>query len=407
FNTIPEGLAAVTAGGTVCLEPATTPYPMFSITANKSLVGYDRGCGNLRPTIAVNAPATIGSNLTNTNIERLIFNLNIPAGSGSDILIIDVADNLTLRDNRFTGTSLRPDNNLLALQNIDNSLFRGNEFVNLTFTGAPGPSGRNQNLIYLREGIGINQSRLSFNDEFTQNEFHNLGYPSTASDAGQASRMRAMVVTGSYFDFSTSTNYGTKDIKIRNNLFYNFFDHTTGATTNADHNDLEVLYLGGCDALVFANNTFDNFDVYNGTPSQAGAMKGFYSGGWITPPAQLKNNIWKSTIWYQGPLIFHWSAGFWKDGDGPHPMSYSCVYWGNPAPACGSCQVSSFLNMITKGTGSYDMFNLVDPNFNYTPGANYYHPQNNTIKTGADDGSEMGAFGGPSGSWTPPSQFFP
>ncbi|MCD6217270.1 hypothetical protein J7L05_05350, partial [bacterium] len=84
---------------------------------------------------------------------------------------------------------------------------------------------------------------------------------------------------------------------------------------------------------------------------------------------------------------------------------YCCVYWGSTIPP-GSSQVSDYHHMISAGTGCYEISDFVDPNFDYTPGDNFYHPQNTVIATGADDGSEMGCFGGPDGGWTPPSQIY-
>ena len=124
---------------------------------------------------------------------------------------------------------------------------------------------------------------------------------------------------------------------------------------------------------------------------------------------QCNNNIFKSQNYYEGTeWIFHNSAGFWADTlPSPVYASYSCVYWGNPPPPGGPSQTHSYLNMIVQDLStSYNQNDLIDPDFDYTPGDNYYHPQNSTVATGGLDGCEMGCFGGSDGEWLPPSQIY-
>jgi hypothetical protein len=88
-------------------------------------------------------------------------------------------------------------------------------------------------------------------------------------------------------------------------------------------------------------------------------------------------------------------------------MDYSdCFSLGKPLPpgANGYQWSSGYINQCSAGTGSYQNYQDIDPAFDMTPGDTFYHPTNTQVSQGADDGTEMGAFGGPEGDWIPPSQ---
>jgi hypothetical protein len=88
-------------------------------------------------------------------------------------------------------------------------------------------------------------------------------------------------------------------------------------------------------------------------------------------------------------------------------MDYSdCFNLGKPFPDGANPWQwdSGFVNQCSAGVGCYQNYQDVDPQYDMTPGAGFYHPMNPLIAQGSDDGTEMGAFGGPEGDWIPPSQ---
>jgi hypothetical protein len=88
-------------------------------------------------------------------------------------------------------------------------------------------------------------------------------------------------------------------------------------------------------------------------------------------------------------------------------MDYSvCFNLGKPLPPGSNVWGwgSGWVNQCCVGVGCYQNSEDIDPQYDMTPGTAFYHPTNPLIAQGADDGTEMGAYGGPEGDWIPPSQ---
>ena len=99
-------------------------------------------------------------------------------------------------------------------------------------------------------------------------------------------------------------------------------------------------------------------------------------------------------------VYYNGHRGFWADSCVQHVACNYCNCY-NFGPV-GHPQVRDYVNFFTKGVGSFGLADYQDPAYDMTTGDNWYHVTNSVLLS--DDGSEMGAFGGPEGDWTPPSQ---
>lgn len=198
---------------------------------------------------------------------------------------------------------------------------------------------------------------------------------------------------------------GPANPKFENNLIYDIYDDTESNGSNRNY--LTCVFMGNTTNFTLANNTYDNLDVLNGVTTRPGVAQGLY-GGVNNGTVTIKNNVFRSSVYYQGPALFAWNAGLWLDGGGnptQEQATYSCVYWGAPSPPpFPTAQVDDYLNWVQPGVGCITMEMLIDPNYNLTPGPGFYHPQAAQVLTGGEGGTQMGCFGGPYGNWTPPSQ---
>ena len=163
------------------------------------------------------------------------------------------------------------------------------------------------------------------------------------------------------------------------------------------YNTIEAVRISDSPGAVVANNTIDDLNPVAAAGSQAGAVWGVrcgtatQSGESIVVKNTIASNL-VATERTQYPL-FH-GAGF--DSAFTLTVTNSCVY--NLDLTNGG---SEYYNLAVKGTGSFDNSDNQNPNYG-SPGPNFYHVGNPLLLS--DDGSEMGAFGGPDGDWTPPSQ---
>jgi hypothetical protein len=190
------------------------------------------------------------------------------------------------------------------------------------------------------------------------------------------------------------------NVSFLNNLVYDIKDYSNATAVNYKYNYITIMSLPGASALnlVVANNTVDDVsEVALGVPPAVGAAKfcyGYNIGGDWT----FKNTILSNWNPFSGVENGH--RGFWADGSTFCTVYYSNVY--NLGPV-GNPQVWDYVNRMLKDTAtSYGIYDYQDPNYDLAPGDNFYHVQNSVLLS--DDGTEMGAFGGPDGDWVAPSQ---
>jgi hypothetical protein len=386
FTNIQTAIDNGTSSGYVFVLPATNHYSQFAFSGTgRHIIGYDLDCGLDRPEVDVSMPHDCILSASNSSLENLIFNISINS-AGGEAIRLKTSDSLTVRNCRFTGDSLGTSTAVLYLENLTNSIIENNEWVTFRLNA---PASESRYAYMLRNSSGANVTIM-------HNEFHDIGIPTSATDGGWSG------LYGIVCGYPTGNN-----IVVKNNLFYDFFDHSFAPDGGGidQSNVLHAASVGNNDNFKFIHNTIDDFDVNDGYTLRNAWTVGIYCS--MTPGLECNHNIFKSQHYYQGSLwIFHNSAGFWADTTDYINATYSCVFWGNPAPPGGPSQTFSYLNMMIKGTGSYDQNELVDPDFDYIPGPTYYHPQNTVVSHGAQDGGEMGCFGGPDGNWTPPSQIY-
>ena len=386
WDSIQKGIDNASSTGYIYVFPATAHYATFTIKANQTVMGFDPTCGLDRPILDMNSGWTFASGVSSIAIESIIFNFDInnPMVDEIDIMYLQNLSKAFIRNCRFTGNSEAVFTYVLKLENLTDSAVEDCEFVTLRADRAP----NNFRYIMCIQGSGCNTFTVM------HNEFHDVGIPDLGPEVNWTG------IYGMTFG-NTSTS-----ITIKNNLFYNFWDYSpaipqpSGDMSNVIH----AMSLGNTSNMEINHNTIDNFDCNNGDSTKNAWTVGLYVA---MVDGVLKNNVFKSEHYYVGPMIYHNSAGFWADSADFINADYCDVYWGDPPPPPPyQSQCFSYLNRISKGVGSYDQNELIDPDFDYTPGANYYHPMNTIVATGAEDGSEMGCFGGPDGDWTPPSQIY-
>jgi len=384
YLTIQDGIDDMTnTSGYVYVMPASTHYAMFTINSlTRSIIGFDTDCGLERPIIDINAPGTYIDNANNSAIGNLIFNFDYNTYSSVNLLYAINTNNFTLLNCRFTGESGGSFTYYVRLANVDNCLIQQCELVALEHYGDPSLGHRYAYMLYLSSCNTVT---------ILNNEFHDIGLPDLGPDAGWSGQWCMIVPSNN------------SDVEITNNLFYDIYDMSQTTPRPPPNSDrCNVIHCGQLQGNYILNhNTIDNFNAIARDDTDNGWSVGTYGSATGT----LSNNIFKSTHYYTGAGIGHNDAGFWADGSPTCSATYSCVYWGELSPPPTQC--GDYLNRIYKGVGSYGMYgDRQDPDFDYTPGDNYFHPQNSVIATGADDGSEMGCFGGPDGDWTPPSQIY-
>jgi hypothetical protein len=275
-------------------------------------------------------------------------------------------------------------NNYFNFLRCNNLLVEHNEFVK--FRNKSNYNG-NQ-VIYFMYITGCDNSTIR------HNEFHDIGFDDEGSNT-------------TYNNTHTMIIYARADggnwcdnLHIINNLIYNIKDWSDATAVDYKYNYITILPLaGGTDpnpGFVVANNTIDDVsEVAKGdpTPGAAKFCYGYNVGtDWI-----FKNTIISNWLPFSGVENGH--RGFWADGSIFVTVTYSNVY--NLGPV-GHAQVRDYVNRMLRGVGCFGISDLKDPAYDKTPGPNYYHVTNSVLKS--DDGTEMGAFGGPDGDWVAPSQ---
>ncbi len=404
FDNIMEGITAVGHAPfediyDIYVDPyddGVSRYPYFKMYNYALVHGYSWNGGPGKPMIDSNSEYQLCGDVDNVLIEGFEIIIALPFNNTeSDCIMIVNSDNFTLKDCRITGYARGRTTSILSITNCNNFTLEHNEFVgirNKNDSTGPGATPWPGHTLYL-----VNFSSCP-GYTVTYNEFHDFGYDDEGDSTTYAWTITYMLAM---FDCHNST--------FANNLVYDFNDFSdadpVGSPTEYTKNHAHLIYWsstypGNTLNFTFANNTFDDLSVTGGDPTvnaQGSATYGLrMDASWV-----MKNSICSN--WHDLTTVpqVNWHRGFWSDGPGDHvSMTYSCCYnYGTPGP---SVTVTGFTNYITKGVGSYELYDNQDPMYDMTPGDNWYHVTNSTLVS--DDGSEMGAFGGPDGDWLPPSQ---
>ena len=383
-------LATSLGYGYVYVFPATATYDYFTLNSDLIVMGLDLTGGNDRPIVIITEEMFVfADNVSNSSIENLVLDFDINERVGYHVVYFRYSDGMAVRNCRFTGESAGENNSLLRFYDTDNITIEDCEFVDIMFDKPPDANPLWGN----RTGTLISIEGDPSTATVMHNEFHNIEIPDLGYD-----KWRSQII-------GIWIHGGGTDISIRNNLFYDFNDNSPTDEDGTNSTTSMIFYQIQSQSNEFVHNTMDNFDPIHDDTSVDGWSGGLYMAG-VTGILTINNNIFKCENYYIGTPTDNWNFGFW--GESFTSTSYAdhtCVYFG-PTPIPPQTQIESYRGMISEGSGSYNHNDGVDPDFDYTLGANFYHPNNTDIATGAEDGSEMGCFGGPDGDWTPPSQIY-
>ena len=403
FDTIQKGIdAAATQGDKVVLvDQNAANYVPFVLKNNSHVIGCDWNDGVGWPTVMQTNISTYESGVSNATIEGLFFDITI--SSGDTGLYFGGGNGITLTSCKFSGVSTTGGSYFVRFSGTQNIDIGYCEFTKIYQRGAD-TGWRNLSALLCES---INYLHLH------HSEFHDCGYD--VPDAGAYGNSVNLVRVA-----------GSHNVDFHNLLMYNVFDKTNciRPSPNPDpQNAMTVLSLSNI-------NSFDYIGYFNlqditvddvrhadppgSTIVNAGHSNISYMGMVGGDVRVWKNNIASNLTPTDESMVAGNSSyfGWWIDGylvppPSPMPMDYSlCYNLGYPLPggANGYMWASGFINQCSAGIGSYQNSQQINPQYDMTPGANFYHPTNPLIAAGGDDGGEMGAFGGPEGDWIPPSQ---
>jgi hypothetical protein len=407
YNTIQEGVNAAYASNDepIIVDQCAVDYSPFSLKNNSHVIGCNWNDGVGWPTVNQVNQTLYGNAVTNVTVEGLFFDITI--NSGENAVYFNGGNGIDIKGCKFSGIINTQYGYILRFEASQNVEVSYSEFTDI-FQRAPDSYWR---AYYVVTGNSVNYYAIH------HCEFHHIGYDQP--DAGAFGNSSIVVRVG----------YGTApphNCDFHNILAYDIFDKTDciRPSPNPDpQNALTVFSLSNVNSFDWVgyfklyNITVDdirNADPPSTTIMNAGHCNGGYFGMVGGDPIVWKNNIVSNVeptdenMWAGNSSYYGW----WVDGavqppPSPRAMDYSdCYNIGVPLPnGANNWQWSSgFVNQVYAGTGSYQNYQNIDPVYDMTPGGTFYHPTNTLISQGADDGGEMGAFGGPDGDWIPPSQ---
>ena len=407
YNTIQEGLDAAYGSNDepVIVDQASTDYSPFTLHDNSHVIGCNWNDGVGWPTVDQTNIHTYGNSVNDVTIEGLFFDITI--SSGDTGIYFTYGDGITITGCKFSGVVTTQYGNFLRFNRSQNVEIAYCEFTEIYQRG-PDSFWR---ALYVTRADGINHYSIH------HSEFHDIGYD--VPDAGAFGTSLHCIRVG----------YGgtsPHNVDFHNILVYDIYNKTDciRPSPNPDpQNALGIFSLSNVNSFDWVgyfylyNITIDDIrasDPPDETTMNAGHINGGYFGMVGGDDRIWKNNIvsnieptddnmWPGNSSYYG----WWVDGYVNPAPSPQPMDYSdCYNIGKPLPNGGNGYgwTSGYVNQVSAGIGSYQNYQDIDPEYDMTPGENFYHPTNTLISEGADDGGEMGAFGGPEGDWTPPSQ---
>ncbi len=398
YPAINAGITAARPRGVpVLVDGSTSPYAEFTLVNGASVIGCPWSAGAVRPVVTWNDRHVIESGANAVVIAGLDFAMRLVAtGEG---IVFTQGSAITIRDCKFSGDATVPDASFVVLDRSMGVEIVDSWFTRLHHTAVPGGV-RVLRVIDVRGAQGFHLHRSELSD---------IGF--TAAGTALSSAIEVVRVHAD----AMATVY-PHDVRVHNVLVHDVFQRCNGA------NYLSVLDMGNVNSFDYVG-VFEVYDVtiddlrHADTPAATNVTEGHVNGMYLS--ASGGTRTWRDNIvahiaetddvMVAGSSSYYgaWCDGFLVPGPSPQPMSNSLVFdVGTPLPV-GANSVdwaSGFVNQVTAGTGSFRNSDAIDPGFVLTDGPSFYHPTNPAIATGASDGGEMGAFGGPEGSWTPLSQ---
>jgi len=410
FDTIQEGIDAayISADEPVIVDQATDPYSPFRLQTNSHVIGCNWNDGTGWAVVEQTYMYTYGSSVNNVTIEGLFFDITI--NSGDTGMHFSSGDGINIKECKFTGEVNTTQGRFIlfaASQNVEISYCEFTEIFQRcveTYWRA----------LYIVRGDGTNGFSVH------HSEFHDIGYDEW--DAGEYGTSLHIIRVG----------YGSgppHNVDFHHLLIYDIYNKTdcVRPSPNPDpQNALGIFSLSNINSWDWVgdfklyNITVDNVrhaDPPDDTIVNAGHVNGGYFGMIGGDDIDWKNNIVSNVEPTDDYVVYGNTSyyGWWVDGyvngvPGGQAMDYSlCFNIGKPLPPgenWSSGWNSGWCNQVHEGVGCYSNDENVDPEYDMTPGDNFYHPTNSLIAEGADDGTEMGAFGGPDGDWVAFSQIW-
>jgi len=403
YSTIMEGINNSVTGWTVRVDAVETGNGYYEeavvLASGIDLVGDNWNGGTGKPKIHINSSGgwnvvvdhMVGTDVSDVKISGFDLTTNEfeiewwgGLGNGnfqllyltdcSDIAVTNCKFGTTVNACRLTGILVSGGTDLMIAHN---------EFVNLFNT-------RDYNWSSGVTAIGLNNVT---NTQIRHNEIHHINYQNR-HNYGDAIITRTQGITCS------SCSSG---LQVNNNLIYDIYDLSAAAGNFMGvagyyyYNYIDGVTISNSPGAVVANNTIDDLNPVGAAGDQAGAVWGVRCGTATQAGESIvvKNTITSNLVATEITTYpLYRGAGF--NSVFTLTVDYSCVY--NLDLTNGG---SEYYNLAVKGTGSFDNTDNQDPNYG-GPGPTFYHVGNLALVS--DDGSEMGAFGGPDGDWIPPSQ---
>ncbi len=405
FDTIQGGIdAAGTSGQYVYIDQCAANYEPFTVLTNTHIIGENWNGGVGWATVVQVDMWNYSYQVMNVTIEKLHFDITRNQMPGPIVtdhigLQFGTMTDLEITRCKFTGLITNQLHSWFTRFSGVNGLeISYCEFTDI-FRRGPADSNRSFLALYVTHCSNVTIHHC---------EFHHIGFD--VPDAGSQPTTTTAIRCGPFIS----------NLDIHNVLIYDLFDKTDGV---GDY----VVGMNNMRGIQCIWEDGEYFNIYNITvddlrhadpPGSTNVNSGNVLGIYMATPhveRNWKNNIVSNLIPTDDTVIpeytYHW--GYWCEGTcvpgpSPQPMDYSAAYnVGKPMPPG---EVSSdgwyygWEDQVTWGTGCIFNHEDEDPMYDLTPGPNFYHPTNPLYAYGADDDTEMGAFGGPEGDWTPPSQ---
>jgi len=400
YDTIQKGIDAAGVAPyegiyDIYIDPfAGGDYATFTMKDDVQLYGKPWKAGTGKPEIILTQPWAVADNLKNCRLENFLITFNHTAQTSNELRLFTStsSDHFTIEDCKFSGIMSSQISYFFGFTYCTFLTLEHNEF-----------SGIRNKSTYMTDYHALYLIELSSCDDvlIRHNEYHDIGYddegPSTTNNTTHLSLWLMM-----YVDSGAPPDYCER-VRFHNNLVYDITNYSL-----TDSVAVNYFTLLGWSAWI-GYNTIPGFEWVNNTVDDVTEIADdenrrgnafFCYGSAIDPGWIVKNSIISNMAPLSTAIYYNGHRGFWADSCVQQvPCNYCNCYNFGPV---GHPQVRDYVNFFTKGVGSYGLADYQDPSYDKTSGPNFYHVTNSVLKS--DDGSEMGAFGGPDGDWIAPSQ---
>ncbi len=408
FDTIQKGVDAAygSSDEPVIVDQCLSNYAPFTLHDNSHVIGCNWNDGSGWPTVTQEDQFTYGPNVNNVTIEGLFFDLYLHTGTYdpnwhyyySYGVYFDQGTGITITRCKFSGYGTVQFTYFVHFLRSSDVEISYCEFTNL-FRRGPTNEARMFSVLDCESVTGLLCHHC---------EFHHIGYDQ--ADSGEYGSQTEVIRTYGWDPHTSNEDF-------HNLLIYDLFDKTNAVGQTQNYLSAFGIYQPSGDYFKLHNVTVDDIrhaDPPSDTIVESGHVNAAYMAQVWAEVRTWKNNIVSNIQPTDESMESGVSSyyGWWVDNycdppPSPQPMDYSlCSSLGKPLPNGANTWQwdSGFINQCSAGVGCYQNSQDIDPMYDMTPGSGFYHPTNPLIASGADDGSEMGAFGGPEGDWIPPSQ---